>query len=70
MSDAIIFATLIVDVFQTAEAETIFQNGAKQQTSALNESDQISAKPAELCVPSSSEEGNSCGKGVSIPPFF
>lgn len=59
LSDAVIFATLIVDVFQAANAETIFQNGIQQQTSVSNESEQVSTKPAQLSVPSSHEEGNS-----------
>ena len=60
LSDTVIFATLIVDVFQGAEAETIFQNGNQEQTSVSKEPEQVSTKPvAELSVPSSYEAGNS-----------
>ena len=66
LSDAVIFATLIVDVFHGAEAETIFENGVQGRTSVSNEPDQISAKPAELSVPSSYDAGNWRSKYIHV----
>lgn len=62
MSDAITFATLIDDVFPSVEAATIFQGGMQEQTSASHgtgsKNNQVLDKPAELSIPSKSEEGN------------
>lgn len=65
LSDAVVFATLIVDVFQTADTATIFQNGIEGENSVLNESDQVSTRLTELSVPPS--HGNSFKILIDIP---
>lgn len=62
MSDAVMFASLIGDVFQAIDAADIFHNSIQEKLSAPHDSasnsDRVSIKPVELSVPSSNEEGN------------
>ena len=66
LSDIVIFATLIVDVFQTADAATIFQSSIEEKNSVLNESEQLSAGLPALSVPQSDEKGNYLDKFIKI----
>ena len=68
LSDSVIFATLIVDVFQTADTATIFQNSIERENSVLNDSDKVSTRLTELSVPQSYDRGNSLNIFIEIFP--
>ena len=63
VSDAVMFATLIVDVFQTADATTIFLNRIQEVSSSVpydnssNFTAEVSNKLSELPIPSHDAEG-------------
>lgn len=58
VSDAYVFATLIIDVFQNADAETMFQCGSQEKVPLVTEPELLSTAHLKTSTPSISKKGN------------